>query len=73
MCKKVVSHSKILGERLFCDISSSSAHTFGGKKHWLLATEDNSNYACCFFLKEKSDLAGVMLCLVKNVKNKYNM
>ena len=35
--------------------------------------EDNSNYAWSFFLKEKSNLAGVMLGLIKNLKNKYNI
>ena len=35
--------------------------------------EDISNYVWSFFLKEKSDLAGVMLGLMKNLKNKYDM
>ena len=71
--KKVVASSKILGDRLFFDISSPSTPTFGGKKTWLLAMEDSNNYAWRFFLKEKSDLAGVMLGSIKNLKNMLNM
>ena len=71
--KKAVAQSKILEERLFFDISTCSTPTFEGKKHWLLVMDDSSNYALSFFLKEKSDLAGIMLGLVKNLKNKYAM
>ena len=43
--KKAVDCSKILGEKLFFDISSPLTPTFGGKKHWLLVIEDSSKYA----------------------------
>ena len=43
--KKAVECSKILGERLFFDISSPLTPTVGGKKHWLLVMEDSSDYA----------------------------
>ena len=52
---------------------STSIAAFGDKKHWLLVMEDSSNYVWRFFLKEKSDLAGIMLGLIKNLINKYNM
>ena len=60
-------------ERLFFDISSPSTPTFGSKKHWLLVVDDSSDYIWSFFLKEKSDLADMMISLIKNLKNKYNM
>ena len=71
--KKVVAYSKILGEMLFFNISSPSSPTFWGKMLWLLVMEDINNLVLSFFLKEKSDLAGVMLGLIKTLKNKYNM
>ena len=71
--KKAVAWSKILGEKLFFDISSHLTLTFGGKKHWLLVIDDSSNYVWRFFLKEKSDLADIMLGLIENLKDKYNL
>ena len=59
--KKAVDCSKILGDRLFFNISSLSSSTFGGKEHWLLVMEDSSDYGWGFFLKEKSNLAVVVL------------
>ena len=35
--------------------------------------EDNSNFFWSFFLKKKSDLVDVMIGLIKNLKNKYNL
>ena len=69
--KKDVARSKILGERLFFDVSSPSTSTFCGKKHCLLVIDDSSNYVWSFFLKEKSNIADVMLGIIKNLKNKY--
>ena len=71
--KTDVSWSKILGERLFFNISFPSNPTFGSKKHWLLAIDDSSDYAMSFFLKKKSNLVGVMLGLIEHLKNKYNL
>ena len=71
--KKAVHHSKILGERLFFDISSPSTPTFGGKHHWLLFIDDYSNYSWSFFLKEKSNLVDTMLSLINNLKTKFNL
>ena len=67
--KKAVASSKTLGERLFFNCSSPSTPNFAGKKHWLLVIEDSVDYAWSFF-KEKSDLAGVMMGLLKNLKTK---
>ena len=44
-----VERSKIEGEKLFIDISSSSTMSMGGKKHWLLVLEDSSIYALSYF------------------------
>ena len=71
--KKAVAQSEILGERLFFDISSPSTPTFGGRKHWLHVISNNGNYICSFYLKEKSDLADIMIDLIKNLKNKHNL
>ena len=71
--KKAVACWKILGQRLFFDISSPPTPIFGGKKHWLLAIEDSPDYVWSYFLKEKLDLVCVMMGLVKNLKTKYNI
>ena len=63
--KMAVVLSKFLGEKLFFDISSPLTPIYGGKKHWLLVVDDSSNYNWSFFQKEKSDLADVMLGLIK--------
>ena len=42
--KTVVTCLTVLGERLFFDIISPSTHTFVGKQHWLLVTDDSSNF-----------------------------
>ena len=59
--KKAVACSKFLGKRLFFDINSPSTLTFEGKKYWQLVKEESSNYAWSFFIKDKSNLAGVIL------------
>ena len=51
-------------------MSSPSPPTFGGKKHWLFVADDSSNFTWVF-LKEKSNLADVMLGSIKNLKNKH--
>ena len=61
-------YSKILGQRLFFNISSPLTPTLGDKKHWLLIVEDNINYAWSYFQKEKSELKDAMLGLIKNLK-----
>ena len=71
--KKAVPHSKILGERLFFNISCSSTPTFGGKHHWLLIIDECSDFSWSFFLKEKSDIPETMLGLVNNLKLKFNL
>ena len=64
---------KILGERLFFDISSPSTPTFGGNWHWLLVMDDSNYYSWSFFLIEKSNSAETIFGLINNLKNKYNL
>ena len=67
--KKAVAQSKILGKRLFIDVSSPSTPSFGDKNHWLLVVDDSSNYIWSFFSKEKFNFAKTMLGLITNLKN----
>ena len=56
--KMVVVHFKILGERLFFDISSPFTPTFRGKRHLLLDIKDSIFYSCINFFQirfEKCD------------------
>ena len=53
MNKKTVEHSKILGERLFFDISSPLTPTLWSKKHWLLVIEESMDYV---LFSKKSEL-----------------
>ena len=54
-------------------MSSPSTATVGGKKHWLLVIEDSTDYVWNYFLKEKSELKNVVVCLIKNLKMKYDI
>ena len=69
--KKAVPCSKIWEKRLFFNVSSPSTPILDSKKHWLLIIDDSSNFIWSFFLKEMSNLADVMIGLIKNLKNKY--
>ena len=71
--QKAVVHWKNLGDRLVLDISLPSTPTIRGKKHWLLVMEDSTKYVWSYVLKEKLDLAGVMMDLIKNLKMNYNI
>ena len=71
--KEAIPCSKIFGERLFFDISSPYTPTFGSKQHWLLVIDDSSDFIWSFFLKDKSNLMDIMVGLVTNPKNKYDL
>ena len=43
------------GYRMFIDISSFKHESTGGKRHWLIAVDEFSDYSHSFFLKRKSD------------------
>ena len=57
--------SKIIGERIFFNISLPSTRTFGAKKHWLLVVEDSMDFAWSYFFKEKKDLTTVVMGLLE--------
>ena len=59
------------GERLFFDISSIKAKSYGGAKFWLLVVDDKTDYAWSYFLKNKSDTPHKITNLIKHLKAKY--
>jgi hypothetical protein len=67
------SSSKIPGERLFIDISSIQAESFGGSKYWLLILDDFTGVSWSYFLKKKSDLSERVMELLKDLKSKHNI
>ncbi len=70
--KKAVPRSTNKGERLFIDINSPSTKSMGGEQHWLLVTDDYTDYCWSYFLKEKSDLKSHAIELIKELGSKYN-
>ena len=42
-------------------------------KHWLLVIGNSNDFIWSFVLKEKSNLVDIMIGLIKNLKNKYNL
>jgi len=63
---KVITRSKIPGERLFIDISSIKSRNLGGSKFWLLIIDDATD----FFLKKKGDLSKTVRELINDLKAK---
>ena len=55
------------GERLFIDITSIQAHSFGGKKFWLVVVDDATNLTWSFFLQQKNATAKEMFTLLKHL------
>ena len=45
----------------------------GGKKHWLLIVDEDTDYVHSIFLRKKSDLKGVMILWIKNLGKKYKI
>ena len=68
--KEPVDRSVEKGNRLFIDISSIKSTSFGGKKFWLLALDDFSDYSFSFFLKSKDELSATVRALIKELKAK---
>ena len=58
--------SKILGERLYVDISSIKGKSRGGRKFWLLIADDATPKKWSFFLKSKDEQYRVLVNFVKN-------
>ena len=59
--KMLVERSKIKGKRFFIDISPLPRVNMGGKEHWILVLDDNTNHAWSYFFKEKSELKDIMV------------
>ena len=64
---------KNFGRKAFFYISSPTTPTVGTKKNWLLVIDDSTSYVQSFFLKETSNLADIIVGLIKNLKNEYNL
>eukprot|EP00970_Alexandrium_tamarense_P003304 scaffold525_cov112-Alexandrium_tamarense.AAC.1 len=61
------------GGRLHIDISSPSTKSIGGKCHWLLVVDDCTDYAWSFFLNKKSETNDIMIALIKELKQAYDI
>ena len=61
------------GGRLCIDISSPSTKSVGGKCHWLLVVDDCTDYAWSFFLNKKSETNDIMIALIKELKQAYDI
>ena len=68
MNKGPVEGSSIAGERLFIDIGSVKAESYGGSKFWLLIVDDCTDMCWSIFLKKKSDLPKAMLKVLNAMK-----
>ena len=58
------------GYRMFIDISSFKHEIMGGKRHWLIAVDEFSDYSHSFFLRKKSDQTVVIPIWIKGLKTK---
>jgi hypothetical protein len=57
------------GERLFIDISSTRATSFGGSKFWLLIVDQFTDMCCSAFLEKKSELSNRVWHFIQQIKN----
>ena len=61
------------GYRMFIDISSFKHESMGGKRHWLIAVDELSDYIHSFFLRKKSDQTVMIPIWIKGLKTKYGI
>jgi transposase InsO family protein len=61
--------SRILGQRIFIDISKLSTPSIGGSTHWMLIVDDCSDYTWSYFLKHKSDTTTVLHNFISQMRN----
>jgi len=71
--KIVKERSNVRGERLFIDISSVKAKSYGQRKFWLMVMDDCTDYCWSYFLKQKSELQEEVIKLIKDLKMKENI
>ena len=61
------------GYRMFIDISSFKHESMGGKRHWLIAVDEFSDYSHSFFLRKKSNQTVMIPIWIKGLKIKYGI
>ena len=61
------------GYRIFIDISSFKHESMGGRRQWLIAVDEFSDYCHSFFLKRKSDQIVMIPIWIKGLKAKYGI
>ena len=61
------------GYRMFIGISSFKHESMGGKRHWLIAVDEFSDYSHSFFLRKKSDQTVMIPIWIKGLKTKYGI
>ncbi|MGL4341755.1 MAG: reverse transcriptase domain-containing protein, partial [Lactococcus lactis] len=73
--KESDSRSKVAGERLFVDISSVKAESYGGSKFWILVVDDYSDKCWSIFVNRKSLMPDKVVALIRKLKdqNKYSI
>jgi len=70
IAKETTNESKRAGERLFVDISSVLKASGGGRKFWILAVDDKTDYCWSYFVKSKSELPEKIISLIKSLEAK---
>ena len=58
---------------MFIDRRSFKHESMGGKRHWLIAVDEFSDYSHSFFLRKKSDQTDVIPIWIKGLKTKYGI
>ena len=61
------------GERLYLDISSTKATSFGSAKFWLLIVDQHTDFCWSAFLQQKNHLADRVLGFIKSLKTNNNI
>ena len=61
------------GYRMFIDISSFKHESMGGKRHWLIAVDEFSDYSHSFLLRKKSDQTVMIPIWIKGLKTNYGI
>ena len=56
------------GDRVYLDISSSKAQSYGGAKFWVLMQDEYTDMCWSVFLKKKSDLKNALIPLIIKIK-----
>ena len=71
--KDTVPRSKVVGERIFLDISSPQYRSLGGNKHWLLLLDDCTDHCWSFFMKTKDRAADLVFNFVQKLDRLYGI